>query len=82
MLQEVLLAASDAAGCPSVSISRLKEMLRDRGKHALASRVGKLSKGRNVAAHPDLGLASAVAEALAADTTAIKQHEPQLFCLR
>jgi hypothetical protein len=47
-----------------VNVKDAKSYIRDHGDPKLASRVGRLSKGRNVQAHPDVGLLDDVASFL------------------
>jgi len=58
-MEEVLQAVGSAAGRGGKpSLTAAKELLKQEGPQgsALASRVGRLSKARNTAGHPDLGL--------------------------
>eukprot|EP00421_Protoceratium_reticulatum_P018213 CAMPEP_0168387632 /NCGR_PEP_ID=MMETSP0228-20121227/16043_1 /TAXON_ID=133427 /ORGANISM="Protoceratium reticulatum, Strain CCCM 535 (=CCMP 1889)" /LENGTH=166 /DNA_ID=CAMNT_0008400869 /DNA_START=49 /DNA_END=546 /DNA_ORIENTATION=+ len=55
-----LLSDAGAAAGQKASVTLVKALLRDAGAPRLASRVSRLSKGRNVAAHPDLGLEAEV----------------------
>ena len=63
LLEEVLSEAAAAAGRDRVNVAQAKAMLRARGApgRRLASRLGKLTTGRNVAAHPDVSLPGLVA---------------------
>ena len=62
LLADVL---AEAEGCDvQPSVPAVKERLRLLGHRDLASRVGRMSKARNGAAHPDKGLPSAVRRAL------------------
>ena len=49
-----------------VNVTQAKKLLRDLGRHSLASRLGKLSKMRNGSAHPDKTLLKEV-QALLSD---------------
>ena len=62
-LEEVLVIAG---GGNKVSIAEAKQRLRRAGRADLASRLSRLSKGRNVVAHPDVGLCHEVRRALEA----------------
>ena len=55
-LQDLLGAAGGELGKDSLNVSELKDTLRKKGEHALAGRLGKASKLRNGAAHPDIQL--------------------------
>ena len=57
-LEEVLLLIGKAAGHLGrrMPVPKALDWLRRSGQSELASRVGKLSKGRNIASHPDEGL--------------------------
>jgi len=61
-----------------MTVSELKQELRDRHQPALASRVGKLSKVRNAEAHLDVGVVRDVARAFEADfVNGIEHGKPQ-----
>ena len=58
-MEEALHAVADLAGKPRINIVDAKDWLRQHGGatgKGLASRLAKLSKARNVAAHPDVSL--------------------------
>ena len=58
-MEEALHAVADRAGKPRINIVDAKDWLRQHGGatgKSLASRLAKLSKARNVAAHPDTSL--------------------------
>ena len=58
-MEEALHAVADLAGKPRINIVDAKDWLRQHGGatgKSLASRLAKLSKARNVAAHPDTSL--------------------------
>ena len=67
-LEEALEAVSELTGGrgPRPIVSEAKEQLRRRGLagRRLASRVGKLSRARNAASHPDVGLAREIRQLL------------------
>ena len=70
-LEEGLCAVADGLRTPRrITVSQAKKALRERGRHDLASRVGRLSKLRNGAAHPDVGLVAAIREAFVVDSKA------------
>ena len=69
-LEDVLCLVGRLAGAdakPTITEAKRLLRLRSLGGAALASRVGRLSKGRNVLGHPDVGLESDI---------------ERLFCLR
>jgi hypothetical protein len=69
-MEAALLAVARASGLGKPTLTVAKEWLRRHGQpgQALASRLGRLSKARNVAAHPDLSLTLDI-ECLAAGTS-------------
>ncbi len=65
LLEHLLAAVAEAVAAPGkFSIPALKSMLRGAGHAELASRRGRFSKLRNGVAHPDVGLAAAIRQAL------------------
>jgi len=63
LLEDVLATASELAGT-RVNVATAKHQLRMQGRPDLASRLARVSKGRNAAAHPDVALAMDVRRAL------------------
>ena len=60
-MEKSLEAISDIAGLEAKpGVSQAKSLLMERGADKLASRLGRLSKGRNVNAHPDHELLDAI----------------------
>ena len=55
-LHDALDVVAAAAGMKAVTITEAKELLRRQGAPAVAARLSRLSKARNLAAHPDFGL--------------------------
>ena len=55
-LHDALDVVAAAAGMKAVTITEAKELLRRQGAPAVAARLSRLSKARNIAAHPDFGL--------------------------
>ena len=66
--EEILDAASSALGSQTkLGVTEVKRQLRARGRGDLASRLGRLSKSRNSAAHLDVNLRAQVQQALCFD---------------
>ena len=59
-LQFALGAVAARFGKADVSITQAKQLLRQVGRADLASRLSRLSKGRNASAHPDWGILRAI----------------------
>ena len=55
-LHDALDVVAAAAGMKAVTITEAKELLRRQGAPAVAARLSRLSKARNIATHPDFGL--------------------------
>ena len=67
-LEEALAAVAYGLGCPAdrFTVPQAKAALRERGEagSSLAARLGRMSKGRNARAHPDVGLVAAIVHLL------------------
>ena len=66
--QLILHGMAVRAGRKSLAISEAKSMLRNAGADQLASRLGKLTKGRNALAHADVGLQQEIFEVMGGGT--------------
>ena len=73
-LEEVLAVAGQSLGVPKPNVTTVKSVLRARGRGDLASRLSRLSKGRNAMAHPDVGLSTELREALATVDATMDTH--------
>ena len=70
-----LLADAEGVAARKVPLAEFKDILRSAGEPGLASHLSRLSKGRNVAAHPDLGLEKAALAVLASSAGARDAQE-------
>jgi hypothetical protein len=78
-MEKILALGAKWAGLPSVSVGDMTRRLRADGLTALAKRVQKLSKVRNVAAHPDVSLMTELLEALD-KPVGVVEHEIEHVC--
>ncbi len=62
----VLATVATNVGCERINVAATKTILRNRGtaRQRLAARVSKLSKARNVQAHPDVALVNNITDVL------------------
>ena len=76
-MEEALGAAAELLGKKKVGVAEAKAALRRRGSFGedLARRLGKLSKARNVVAHPDVGLVVAIRALGSGDETGLDDHD-------
>ncbi|MFM7984342.1 MAG: hypothetical protein ACKPKO_33960, partial [Candidatus Fonsibacter sp.] len=77
-LHEALDVVAAAAGTKAVTITEAKELLRRQGAPEVAARLSRLSKARNLAAHPDFGLLEDLRCACAGLAQARARPEEQL----